>query len=58
MSSTAVVALGDILIPGSMAIVVAPRVVPGFRLMKIDYILLINATSMFLNLVDQICGAR
>ena len=60
VTSTTVITFRNILISEFMTIVVvfAPRIVLGFGLMKIDYVFLINALNMFLNLVDQIHGAR
>ena len=60
MFSITVITLKDILIPEFMTIVVAfiLCIVLEFCFMKVDYVFLINATSMFLNLIDQICGAR
>ena len=54
MSSTAVIAFRNILISEFIMIVVAfaPCIVPGFGFMKIDYVLLINVSSMFLNLIN------
>ena len=60
MFSTAVIAFKNILISEFMMIVVAftSYIVPGFCFMKIDYVLLINALNMFLNLINQICDVR
>ena len=60
MFSITVITLRDILISEFIIIVVAfiLCIVSGFCFMKIDYILLINVLSMFLNLIDQICDVR
>ena len=60
MSNTTIIAFRDILISEFMMIVVAfiLCIIPGFCLMKVDYFLLINAMSMFFNLINQICDAR
>ena len=58
MSDTAIIALENILISESMIVAFALHIISEFHLMKVDYVLLINAMSMFLNLVDQIYGAK
>ena len=59
MFSTTVITLKNILISEFMMIVAfALHIIPEFHFMKVDYVFLINATSMFLNLVDQIHDTR
>ena len=60
MSSITVITFKNILISEFITIVVAFAlcIVSEFCSMKIDYVLLINASSMFLNLIDQIYNAR
>ena len=60
MSSIAVIIFKGILIPEFITIVIAfaLHIVFEFCFIKIDYILLINASNMFLNLIDQICGVK
>ena len=58
MSGTTVITLKNILIPESMIIAFASHIIPEFYFMKVDYVLLINAASMFFNFIDQICDAR
>ena len=58
MSDTAIITFEDILISEFMIVTFALHIIFEFYFMKVDYVLLINVTSMFLNLIDQICSAK
>ena len=60
MFNITVITFKNILIFEFMLIVVifALHIVFEFDFMKVNYVFLINVSSMFLNLVDQIYGAR
>ena len=60
MFNITVIAFKNILISEFMMIIVVftLHIVSEFNFMIIDYVLLINASSMFLNLINQISGAK